>query len=61
MGRVVQLTLGDGDSRDHRIVLVGVPPEDLIHPPKLVPGRTDPVKDHEKVDVGLGVGVPAGP
>jgi hypothetical protein len=38
-----------------------MPPEDLVHPPQLLPGRYDLVEDHEEVDVRVGVGIAARP
>lgn len=57
MGCIVESVLGDGHGGDHRIVLVGVPPQDLVHRLKLVPGRVDLVEDHQQVDVRLGMGI----
>ena len=53
--------LGNGDGGDHRVVLVRVPPEDLVHPPELLPRRVDPIEDDEEVDVRLRMRVPSGP
>jgi hypothetical protein len=49
-------------TRLRRVLLFGswrVPPQDLVHPPQLLPGRLDLVERHQQVDVGLRVGVPA--
>ncbi|HEX2064692.1 MAG TPA: hypothetical protein VHE80_09755 [Acidimicrobiales bacterium] len=43
--------------RDRDPVLEGVSPQDLIHPPKLIPRRGHAVEDDGEIHVGVGMGV----